>query len=92
MFKTLGPLANIIKNLGIIYTSSSIFPNDFDWGYTDGDEIPSKKFYNVGDFQNVLTYFVTVVSYLRKMFMKLTHVQAQAVTTKLFRAVSNSEA
>ncbi len=29
--------------LGIIYTTSSIFIYDFDWGYTDSDVITSKK-------------------------------------------------
>ncbi len=29
--------------LGIIYTTSSIFPYDFDWGYTNSNVIMLKK-------------------------------------------------
>ncbi len=29
--------------LCVIYTTSCIFPYDFDWGYADGDVIMSKK-------------------------------------------------
>ncbi len=29
--------------LGVIYTTSGIFPYDFDWGYDDSDVITSKK-------------------------------------------------
>jgi len=37
-------VAYIIKLfLGIIYATSSVFPCDFDWGYTDSDVITSKK-------------------------------------------------
>ncbi len=33
--------------LGVIYTTSGVFPYDFDWGYTDSDVITPKKFYNI---------------------------------------------
>jgi hypothetical protein len=30
-----------------MYATISIFPYDFDWGYTNSDVIASKKFYNI---------------------------------------------
>jgi hypothetical protein len=29
--------------LGVIYTTSGVFPFDFDWGYADSDVITPKK-------------------------------------------------
>ena len=43
------PVATIIKLFwGVIYTTSSVFPYDFDWGYVNSDAITSKKSYNIG--------------------------------------------
>ncbi len=38
-----------ITFVGVIYATSSLFPNYFDWGYADSNVIMSKKFCNIGN-------------------------------------------